>query len=164
MTTHNLLISRLEIQREVLLRLLELNREERACILGHQLDRLEEIISEQATLLKRQAKLSEQIGAAIEQLGAGLQLEGWITLARVAEALTGDQAQPLCDLHRELTALSTQLQRESQVNWHLAQQALQYIDFTLKAIGSLQEGPRTYKRRPQRETSAAVQLLMDHCA
>lgn len=158
------LLSHLGTQRDVLLRLQALSQEERTCLLNSRLDRLEEITAEQQVLLTTQAQLSHRITNHLERLGAELQLSGRITLSRIAETITGPQAATLQAYYREITEVAEYVQREGRVNWYLSQQALKYVDFTLKLLGRVKSGPALYTPRVQEKSNRSMQLLMDSCA
>jgi flagellar biosynthesis/type III secretory pathway chaperone len=150
-------------QREVLLRLLELVHEERTYLLNSQLDHLETAVEAQGNLLAKEAALSTQITRVLDRLGKELHISGRASLARIIEHLTGSVADELRDYYRSLTQLADQLQREGRINWHLAQQALKYVDFTLKLIGDAKHQPVSYGPSAHRARGKSTQLLMDSC-
>ncbi|MHB9024212.1 MAG: flagellar protein FlgN [Armatimonadota bacterium] len=158
------LFTLLESQQQVLTRLLELTREERGCLLDGRLDRLTEIVREQAAQLTEQGRLSTQITTSLERLAAARQFSGRISLARFTECLDEPHAGRMRRHYRALTAAADELQRESRVNWYLAQQAMRYVDFTLQCIGHAKDGPLPYMSPLHTKQRRAVQLLMDSCA
>ncbi len=158
------LLGLLEAQQTLLTRLLGLTREERDCLLDSRLDRLEAIVAEQTELLTAQRTLSTRIAAQLARLAADQGLEGRITLARVAETLPEPAAAHVTTYYRTITTLTETVQREGRTNWHLSQQALKYVDFTLKLIGRAGEGARLYSPTAQAAPRPAVQLWLDRSA
>lgn len=162
MATENLL-NLLETQRGVFRRLLELVRQERTCLLHSQLDSLDAIIDEQSALLSQQRINASHITRELERLAVRLHIEGHVTLARVAEKIPAAYGTTLTDLYRELHSLAAEVQHEGRVTWQLAQQALSYIDFTMKLIGKAKSGPTTYAPSMKAPSRTAMQLLVDSC-
>ncbi|HEY3418643.1 MAG TPA: flagellar protein FlgN [Armatimonadota bacterium] len=158
------LVPLLASQQQALTRLLELAREERSCLLEGHLDRLTEIVQEQTTLLTDHGRLSKQITSSLERIAAARQLSGRVSLARIIPCVDDKRASQVRLYYRALTSAADELQRESRVNWYLAQQALKYVDFTLKFIGQAKDGPLPYAPPQQSGQPRAVQLLMDSCA
>lgn len=163
MTAIDHLMSLLGTQREVLQRLLDLVREERACLLSSKLERLEAIIEEQTTLLAQQGACATRIVRTLDTLTNQLQVTGRASLANIAPHLPSPAAEQAGRYYRELTALADDLQQEGRVNWHLAQQALTYVDFTLKLIGRAKSGPLPYTPDMQ-HAKVALRLLVDNHA
>lgn len=164
MTATNHLLSLLASQRDVLSRLLEHVRDERQCLLNNRIDQLDLIISNQAALLAQQHQLSTRITRTLTRIGAEMQLDGRMSLARIAEHLPSPAAEQARAYYRTLTNLAEELQREGRVNWHLAQQALNYVDFTLRLIGQVKSGPLPYVPPTQRDGCTPMQLMLDSCA
>jgi len=158
------LLGLLASQQDVLSRLQELCREERACLLNSQLDRLDDITQEQRTLLTSQAHLSTRIIQTLDRAGIELGLTGRMSLARVAENAQGPVTERVREFYSDISAMADELQREGRVNWYLAQQALKYVDFTLKLVGRAKEGPLPYTPHAQAGSMRSTQLLMDSCA
>jgi hypothetical protein len=158
------LLGLLEAQQTLLTRLLGLTREERDCLLDSRLDRLEAIVAEQTALLATQQQLSNRISLALTHLADALHIDGRITLARVAETLTGPAAARVTAFYRAITSLTETVQREGRTNWHLSQQALKYVDFTLKLIGRTQSDSKLYAPGAQAASRPAVQLWLDRSA
>lgn len=163
MTALEHLLSLLGNQREVCQRLLELVREERSCLLNSRLDCLEAIVEEQSALLAKQGAGSTLISRDLERLADELCIEGRISLARLIEHLPASPAEQARAYYRDLTTLADDIQREGRVNWHLAQQALSYVDFTLRMVGRAKAGPQPYAVSASQDRTA-VRLLMDNCA
>lgn len=162
MATENLL-NLLESQRGVFCRLLELVRQERACLLHSRLDSLDAIINEEVALLSQQRINASHITRELERLAMLLGLDGHVTLARVTEHLPPSRATRLQDYYRELHSLAIELQHEGRVTWQLAQQALSYVDFTLKLIGQAKAGPVPYSPHVKTSSRAALRMLVDRC-
>lgn len=159
------LLALLARQHALFSRLQALVQEERACLLNSELDRLEGIVQEQSALLTEQSLLSSRVLSTLEGVKTALRLDGRLSLARLAEYLDDPaQAATVRNYHRELAGMADEIQREGQVNWHLAQQALKYVDFTLKMIGRSKEGPLPYTPTAQDGPQKPVQLVMDSCA
>jgi hypothetical protein len=154
----------LESQREGLSRLLDLCHAERQCLLQGHLQQLEPITREQAELLARQSVLSMHVYTALEQTARALDLPEHAALQDVAARLEAPHGPRVQQLSRALMELAATLQQEGRVNWHLAQQALRYVDFTLKVIGKAKDGPRPYALPSQSVPATAAQLLVDSCA
>lgn len=150
-------------QQEGLSRLLDLCHQERQCLLQGHLQQLEPITREQAELLARQSILSMHIFTALEHAAGALGLPEHAALQDVIDRLEAPRNPRLQQLARSLMELASTLQQEGRINWHLAQQALRYVDFTLKVIGKAKDGPQTYSPMTQ-AAPAAAQLLVDSCA
>jgi len=156
------LLSLLQQQQEVLARLQALCAEQRECILSSDIDRLDAVAQQQQALLAAQATLSARVIRILDTLGHNFSLTGTPSLARIAETLTGDDGRQVRHFYQDISRRAGEIQREGRVNWYLAQQALSYIDFTLKLVGSAQEGPMPYlhlTRSPQ--STPTHHLLMD---
>jgi len=164
MNTAKLLLALLGNQRDLLLQLLEITREERACLLSNRLERLEEIVEEQARNLHEQAGLSRRIVRTLERLSHAREGADPISLTGIFDALTAAEARDARAFYQELSALAADIQREGRVNWHLAQQAIHYVEYTLKLIGRAKDGPRTYSPVQHGESRRPIQLLVDSCA
>lgn len=158
------LLTLLARQRDVLQRLLELARDEQACLLNSRLDTLDTIVEAQANLLIEQGTLSIDIVHALEQLAVEHPFDERITLARVAEHLPMPAAAQVRSLYRDLTAMAETLRREGRINWALAQQGLRFIRFTLQAIGRTKDGPLPYLPHQRSGEGNALRLLMDASA
>jgi len=158
------LLSLLGGQRDILTRLLELVREERSCLLHNQTERLETVIDEQVALLAEQQASSGNITREIENLSASLHIDGARSLTRVIEHLPLPQARQLRTAHRELSALSTELQREGRITWRMAQQAMNYIEFALKLIGRAKIGAVPYTSPTRAGAKMPLQVMIDNCA
>jgi flagellar biosynthesis/type III secretory pathway chaperone len=157
------LLEMLEKQQQILLRLLELVREERSCILNSRLDQLDRITQEQVDLLHQQETLSPRIISGLQEVGKALNASGHLSLARISEYLEEPAADQARKYHKSLTSIAEEVQQEGQVNWQLAQHALKYVDFTLKLIGQAKEGTQTYSL-PSQENTKPMQLLLDQSA
>jgi flagellar biosynthesis/type III secretory pathway chaperone len=163
MSPTDALLNLLVRQQEVLTRLLELCREERACLLDSELPRLEVIIDAQSSLLSEQARINARIVQVLDTMGTELGLAGRCSLARVMEQL-GDEGARYRTHYQRLHELTETVQREARVNWHLAHQALKYVDYTLKVLGRAKEGPEPYSPFALTGSSRRLQLLMDSSA
>ncbi len=151
-------------QREVLLRLHELCRQERESLLNSAVDRLEAIIQEQSKLLATQSRLSARIAYALQRLAAEQRLTGAPTLSQVAAALPAPDGDTLRAHSHALAELADTVQQEGRVNWYLSQQAMKYMDFTLKLIGRSKEGPQPYVPTAHLRDTRPMQLLLDNRA
>jgi flagellar biosynthesis/type III secretory pathway chaperone len=158
------LVALLENQQQALTRLLELAREERCCLLEGHLDRLTEIVQEQTALLADHGRLSAHITTTLERMAAAAQLAGRVSLANIIPCVDEARAGKVRLYYRALTSAADELQRESRVNWYLAQQALKYVDFTLKFIGQAKDGPLPYAPPVHTAQRRSMQFLMDSCA
>jgi flagellar biosynthesis/type III secretory pathway chaperone len=162
MDAMTILTSLLDAQREALLRLQQLCRDERAALMSSDVEQLAAITEAQQEMMARQSRLSGRITQLLATLATQLGLAA-PSLREVAAALGGEAATTLSTYHRELTALSDDVQRESRVNWYLVQHALKYMEFTLSLVGKSQEGPTPYLP-PTRSAPRAMHVLMDHHA
>ena len=157
------LLGLLKQQQDVLARLQALCAEQRECILGSDIIRLDVVTQQQQSLLAAQAALSTRITRVLEGMCRDLALDGPPSLARLAETLTGDDSRQVRQFHQDIRRRAAEIQRDGRLNWYLAQQALRYIDFTLKLVGHAQDGPQPYLHlhlaRSQR--AQAMHLLMD---
>jgi flagellar biosynthesis/type III secretory pathway chaperone len=163
MGANEILINLLDHQRGVLARLRELIDEERTCILDSKIERLQEIVEEQKLVLAEQARLSAQIMRLLDRIGNQVHSEETFSLSMVIQYLPEPLASTVSDYQRELSAALIEIQREGRINWYLAQQALKYVDFTLRLISN-NSTPQTYQARPQSEPRRSARLLMDSCA
>ena len=165
MNTPELLLALLGNQRDLLLHLLELTREERACLLYNRLERLEQIVEEQSQVLLEQTGLSRRITRALERLRHARQENAaTVSLTGILDLLSEAEAGEVRILSQELSGLASEIQREGRVNWHLAQQAIHYVEYTLRLIGRAKDGPRPYASSPGGEPRHPIQLLVDSCA
>ena len=163
MNTAERLLVLLGTQRELLMRLLELTREERACLLHSRLEQLATIVEEQSAALQEQADLSRRITQCLERSCPGSP-RGAVTLTALLASLTEPEARRVRAYADEVAALSANIQREGRVNWHLAQQAMRYVDYTLQLIGRAKVGPLPYTALPHAGARPSVQMLVDSCA
>lgn len=163
---HNIdhLLSLLGEERDVLTHLLDLVREERSCLLLNHVERLEAVIEEQMSLLAVQRHSSLRITQELAELSSALDIDGSPSLGCVIEHLPSSQADVLRSRHEELTALAAELQREGRITWHMAQQAMNYIDFALKLIGRSCLGAMPYSPHKKSSAPASVQVLINNCA
>ena len=155
------LLSLLRQQQEILARLQALCAEQRDCILSSDIARLDAVAQQQQPLLAAQAVLSTRIIRALENLYRDLSLTGPPSLARLAEVLTGEDDRQIRHYYQDIRHRASEVQREGRVNWYLAQQALKYIDFTLKLVGHAKDGPKPYLHLGRSLPAPAMHLLMD---
>ena len=159
------LLDLLEQQQEILARLRALIHQERESLLDGNLGQVEEVTNVQSHLLAQQAKLSARIAALLRQLGGQLHLDGHISLAKIVDFLSDEQAHRVRAYYQEISSLAEDVQREGRLNWHLSQQALKYVEFTLRTIGRAKESPApSYAPAARAGHERPIQLLMDSCA
>ena len=160
------LLTLLASQREVLLRLQTLCRQERECLLNGQLDRLEEIVTEQQNLLTKQAALSTRITSTLGRVGQDYQLGDDTSLSHVADQLfTGGEGRNRAQLSPGVEVdVGRAPARGTREFGYLAQQALKYVDFTLKLISKSKDGPTPYLPPAHTAQRRSLQLLMDNRA
>ncbi len=163
MGASEILVNLLEHQRGVLSRLRELIDEERTCILDSKIERLQEIVEEQKLVLAEQSRLSAQITKLLDKIGNQVQSNELFSLSMVIQYLPEPIATTVENYQRELSSALIDIQREGRINWYLAQQALKYVDFTLRLISN-NGSPQTYQQRPNSEPRRSARLLMDSCA
>jgi flagellar biosynthesis/type III secretory pathway chaperone len=163
MGANEILINLLEHQQGVLARLRELIDEERSCILDSKIERLQDIVEEQKLVLAEQARLSAQIIRLLDRIGNQVQSDESFSLSMVIKYLPEPFATTVTNYQRELSTALLDIQREGRINWYLAQQALKYVDFTLRLISN-NGTSQTYQARPQSEPRRSARFLMDSCA
>jgi flagellar biosynthesis/type III secretory pathway chaperone len=163
MGANEILINLLEHQRGVLTRLRELIDAERTCILDSKIEELQKIVEEQKLVLAEQARLSTQIIRLLDRIGNQVQSEETFSLSMVIKYLPEPMAETVANYQRELSTALIDIQREGRINWYLAQQALKYVDFTLRLISN-NGTPQTYQARQQSEPRRSTRFLMDSCA
>jgi len=154
----------LDAQRDGLSRLLDLCMRERECLLTAGIAELDTVTREQAELLARQAWLSTQTFTALEDLACSLEMPAHSALSDLLPRLDAEAGSRLQRRARLLTEFADAVQREGRVNWHLAQQALRYVDFTLKVIGQAKDGPHPYAPASPSAHRNGARLLMNSCA
>ncbi|HOF86723.1 MAG TPA: flagellar protein FlgN [Armatimonadota bacterium] len=154
----------LEAQRDGLARLLDLCARERECLLAAGIAELDAITHAQAELLARQAWLCTQTFTALEALAQRLEMPPHTALSELIPRLDAETGARIQRRAQGLTELADAVQREGRVNWHLAQQALRYVDFTLKVIGQAKEGPHPYAPVKPSAPQQGARLLMNSCA
>lgn len=164
MTTPEHLLSLLRAQRDLLLRLQTLAREERTCLLHNQISRLEAISEEQIRLLDEQNTFSRRLSRYLDRLGRAYAAPQPVTLQSLIAYIPMPLAGDIHTIFEELTALTVNLQRESRINWHLAQQGLHYLDYTMRLIGRATEGPLPYSPAPRGRTRPALHARVDSSA
>jgi hypothetical protein len=156
--------SLLAAQQVGLSRLLALCEQERTCLLNGNIQQLDTVTREQAELLARHAILCTQTFSALEAAASQLHLPAQTAMSALLAHLDLPTGQRLQSSARILTEMADTLQREGRINWHLAQQALRYVDFTLKVISQAKDGPRPYAPSTQPPPAMSAQLLVDSCA
>lgn len=157
-------LSLLACQRDLLLRLLDLTKDEHESLVHGKPELLDAITQEKTRLFTAQAKLSEHVTTAMMRIvGDGSLDPSTLTLSRVLEYLDASAAEAVRALAKELFELEERLQREGRINYVLAQQSLRYIDYTLRIVSQDMDDPLPY-HPTQSTTNKPVRLLMDTSA
>lgn len=145
--SHADLTSTLREERELLRTLVTLVEEQRDCLIAGDAARVSDIAVSQAALLQ---KLSRTMPLA---------LPGTTDSAPDTAIQIDEPDNPVTrHLQEEITILAARLQQQSLINRKLAEEAMQYIDFTVKLLLGQDDRP-AYSSSGTRETCPVIHLM-----
>lgn len=148
------------LQREIGLcrRLLTILKLTRKTLCGTQAEPLEQLLVQQGVIAQEFASVDARRQETVDAIGDAYGLEPGATVAELLRVLPGEMAGPLATLASDLMARIGDVQRVQQVNQALTRHALEYVDFNMELVASLERSaaaPPTYNPYGQAAYSEA---------